>query len=264
MVFPQILFSSGYWCMCVCMQVCLGVCICACMYVYMYHTVSAMRDCGSMVLNISNCRVWDLAEAAEQTECLSTATGRFHLAQVYIHMLTSRPPSISAGAGSRMGQLELSVCVGAPCVTLQSTWLAIRVCIHAHVGIWSHINVCLLGTHFQHLYWLDTWTWSSSSLASLGLLDPTWCFPLKFITLAWSLSSLKLQLTYSMKKTHSALQDYWISCFTTDLRFLEDASQWNNITEYATENCEHDLFGCTLLTFLKHLFFFFFPPMLLG
>lgn len=181
MVFPQILFSSGYWCMCVCMHVCQDVCICACMYVYMYYTVSAMRDCGSMGLNVSNCRDWDLAEAAEQTECLSTATGGFHLVHmciyVYIYMLTSRPPTISAGAGSRMGLLELSL----------------SVCRSARIDIWSCINVCLLRTHFQHHCWLDTWTWSSSSLASLGLLDPALCFPLKCITFSWKFKQLKIK-----------------------------------------------------------------------
>lgn len=92
-----------------------------------------MRDCGSMGLNVSNCGDWDLADAAEQTECLSSYWRVPPCTDIHIYMLTSSPPSISARAGSRMGLLELYVSVWVLRVSLCSLhgWLSMHV--HMHV-----------------------------------------------------------------------------------------------------------------------------------
>lgn len=149
-----------------------------------------------------------------------------------IYIFTSTPPSCSDwGAG--WGHW-CYLCLG---VLSPST-----VCVAAHTYMYTYgINLCsvsmyLLATPFQDHCWLDLGMWSSSSLASLKLLDPVWYFPPIWATFARKFV-LKAVVDMLSKEQPLWLAGCLEKLFPTSLHFPKYAFQWNNIAEYATENC---------------------------
>lgn len=217
------------------MYVYVHMCARVCVYVHgcMCHTVSATRE-----------GLWDPVPATRDTRIQGQLLSRLSVwAQMleyicinpvclyaYIFLLAALHPAQSG----EQDEANDAICLG---VLSPST-----VCVAAHTNMYTYgINLCsvsmyLLATPFQDHCWLDLGMWSSSSLASLKLLDPVWYFPPIWVTFARKFV-LKAAVYMLSKEQPLWLAGYFEKLFPTSLHFPKYAFQWNNIADYATENC---------------------------